>query len=345
MLIEREKVLSSSFRIYIQGDGVAARCCQHLFARNGMPFFGGRESRRKMPAIMLGESAQALIGDIFQNHHLLQDAKKIRQRVVAWNRNTEPVTLPHSAVVVSETALLNNVLAMPQVQELPGNADVDWTIYASKPLPTPAVEHHFGSRIATGIMAELQPHADPETCWIESLEEGWLFLVPDSDHSAWLLCVGAAPQTLLGRSRLVAEQIKECSQSMGEFAAYPRIVSPLCEPGWLACGTAAMAFDPLCGDGTANAVREAILAFAVLQAASRGENVEALCRHYEGRLTAGFERHLLLCRDFYRSGYGGPWWDRELEKIQQGLNWCAQKTISHASFRYRLNGFELEPIQ
>ena len=29
--------------------------------------------------------------------------------------------------------------------------------------------------------------------------------------------------------------------------------------GWLACGTAAMGFDPICGDGTGYAVREGIL--------------------------------------------------------------------------------------
>ena len=38
----------------------------------------------------------------------------------------------------------------------------------------------------------------------------------------------------------------------------------MCGPGWLSCGTAALSFDPICGDGTGHAVREGILAAAVI---------------------------------------------------------------------------------
>jgi len=41
-------------------------------------------------------------------------------------------------------------------------------------------------------------------------------------------------------------------------------------PDWLACGTAAVAFDPICGDGTAQAMREAILGCAVITAIGEG---------------------------------------------------------------------------
>ncbi len=34
-----------------------------------------------------------------------------------------------------------------------------------------------------------------------------------------------------------------------------------------------MAFDPICGDGTAHAIREAILAAAVIRALARGDPV------------------------------------------------------------------------
>jgi flavin-dependent dehydrogenase len=66
-----------------------------------------------------------------------------------------------------------------------------------------------------------------------------------------------------------------------EFSASPRIPAPLCGPGWLACGSAAMGFDPICGDGTAHAVREAILALAVIRGGDHG-----MPAHYEARLTA-----------------------------------------------------------
>ena len=105
-----------------------------------------------------------------------------------------------------------------------------------------------------------------------------------------------------------------------------------------------MAFDPICGDGTAHAVREGILATAVIRAIAEGGDVARLCRHYEARLIGGFQRHLELCRTFYRTGFGGAWWDEELAGIERGLAWCAEKMAAHGAFRYRLNGFELEEL-
>ena len=145
------------------------------------------------------------------------------------------------------------------------NGDSGWTIFAAPPLPSPVVQHPFGSRVASASPVTLKESSDPAACWIESLESGWLFLV-----SGWLLSVGAPAETLLAASRVVAAQITNIAGSSGEFPAYARIASPLCAPGWLACGTAAMAFDPICGDGTAHAIREAILAAAVVRALAKG---------------------------------------------------------------------------
>ena len=105
-----------------------------------------------------------------------------------------------------------------------------------------------------------------------------------------------------------------------------------------------MAFDPICGDGTAHAVREAILASAVVKAISSGDDAGALLRHYESRLVAGFQRHLMTSMDFYRSGDSGPWWAGELALIEQGLQWCGEKLQRFGEFRYRLTGYDLNLI-
>ena len=86
-----------------------------------------------------------------------------------------------------------------------------------------------------------------------------------------------------------------------------------------------MAFDPLCGDGTAHAIREAILASAVIGAAARGDDPVQLLAHYEARLTAGFRRHLAHCLEYYTSGRTGPWWGQEVESVTRGLVWCDQR--------------------
>ncbi len=170
-----------------------------------------------------------------------------------------------------------------------------------------------------------------EACWIEAVEDGWLFLI-----SGWLLSVGG--DDLLKKSMLVREQIARVEEEGGRFPASPRIVSPLGGDGWIACGSAAMGFDPLCGDGTAHAVREAILASAVIRGSPAGD-VEGLLAHYEGRLTAGFLRHLGVCRQFYSSGGAGEWWNGELAAVDLGIGWCRGKL--GGDFRYRLEGLEL----
>ena len=72
---------------------------------------------------------------------------------------------------------------------------------------------------------------------------------------------------LLAASRVIREQIADAQPgARASFQPIRELFRLSARTGWLACGTAAMAFDPLCGDGTAHAIREAILASAVIRA-------------------------------------------------------------------------------
>lgn len=107
---------------------------------------------------------------------------------------------------------------------------------------------------------------------------------------------------------------------------------------------AALAFDPLCGDGTGNAIREAILAAAVVRAAHRGVPVPDLLNQYQNRLMRALGRHLHICCEFYTAGAQGPRWDAELASIDRGLEFCAREECKAQPFRYRLQGFELHAV-
>jgi len=327
--------------VVIRGDGVAAYCCAHLLGKAGLRIALERVERSRLPAIMLSDHALALIRDIFDRDDLFRDAPRIRKRMVAWGSESRVLALDHSAVVVSEESLLAALwpgLAVPETQG-------EWTIFASRPLPAPTEEHRFGSRMASAIPVNLKDGSEVLECWIESLEDGWLFLIPQAPASGWLLAVGGTADALLAKSRVISRQIELSSAPAAEFPAYPRIVSPLSGEAWLACGTAAMAFDPLCGDGTAHAIREAILASAVIRAVVKGGANRDVLGHYEARLTAGFKRHLSLCREFYKTGGAGLWWERELESIEQGLAWCDIRLSAHGEFRYQLKDFELHALR
>ena len=260
---------------------------------------------------------------------------------MAWGREA-PVNLPHSAVVVSEQALLDRIQKdIPSPTPQPSGAD--WTIYASKPLPKVAGELDFGSRTAAAASVTLIPSAPKDACWTESLEHGWLFLLPGLEKH-WLLAVGGSVQDLLAQSRVIAKQIAEVHPGGANFASHPRIADPLCALSWFACGTAALAFDPLCGDGVGNAAREAILASAAVRAVLGGADASVILEHYRTRLIAGFERHLKLCHEFYTTGRSGAWWDEQIEACDRGIAWCRSKLQAAGEFSYQLRGFSLEPI-
>jgi len=328
----------------IRGTGVAASCCSHLLEAAGFRVClaeSQRPQRPRIPAILVSEAAQALLRDVYGRTDLFGGLFRIDRRIVAWEPGSPPVTLPHQAVVISEEALLE--LLRPTSGEIAPADVADWTVYTSRPLPSFVEQHRFGSRTASLVAVDLRD-SGPPACWIEALECGWLFLIPNSPVSGWLVSIGSPHDVLLAESRLIADRIDVSGEAGTPFAAYPAIADPLCAPGWLACGAAALSFDPLCGDGTGNAVREAILASAVIRAAVAGGNVDRLLSHYCARLTAGFARHLELCRGFYISANCGLWWEQEIAGLDEGIAWCRQANGPGNVFHYRLNGFELQPI-
>jgi hypothetical protein len=310
-----------------------------------------RNDRPKIPALLIGTATQALIEDVFERKDVFRGAQRISKRVVAWGAragNADPVELPHSAMVISEQDLVDRLRPELELQpmETPGDT-ADWTILTSlaREAGVISVTRHFGSRIAQASAVQLKTNCARDVCWIESLDHGWLFLLP-GPTSAWLLSVGGPAEELLTHSRWVGAEIESLGTAVGQFPAYPRISDPLCGDSWLACGSAAMAFDPICGDGTGNAIRESILACAVIRAISKDakyEQKDALFAHFRTRLLAGFLKHLELCRQFY-AACSGEWWDAELHRLDEGIAWCHGQLGGEPRFRYRLRGFELEPV-
>jgi hypothetical protein len=286
---------------------------------------------------MLSDTALTLLRDVTGRPEMFAQAHRIRRRIVAWG-GEEPKAFEHSAAVISEQQLLDELRRGLLEQE--NSFRPNWLIDSAKACLSGVKQHRFGNREASAQRVVLRRGVDPATCWIEALKDGWLFLIPNSEECGWLLTVGG--ERLPEASRIVADQIRGYGAKLGRFPAYPRVASPLGGSHWLACGTAAMSFDPLCGDGTAHAVREAILATAIIRAREEGEAMNKLLVHYEARMLAGFARHLQMCRDFYRNGFGGAWWDQQADALEIGLQWCGQRSPDLSVNGYWLNGFQLE---
>src|SRR5258708_32014053 len=91
--------------VEVQGSGIAAACCQRLLSDQGLGLRIQAVDRPKVPAVMLSTATQSLLTDVFRGAGLLRDLPRIRRRVVAWGAKPA-LSLPHSAVVVSEHEML-----------------------------------------------------------------------------------------------------------------------------------------------------------------------------------------------------------------------------------------------
>jgi hypothetical protein len=305
--------------VTIVGDGVAALCCAFLLRKAGVAVNLQWHTRATVPAVMLGDAALHLLREVFEAPAMFAGAHRIVRRAVNWGGGLRE--FPHAAVVVSEEELLGEIRR--RVPEGPCGGDPEWTVHATRKAPGEAIVHGFGAHHAMAVPVEL--HGDAASCCIEALDAGWRFLIPSGPDRGWLLTAGV---------------------DAGEgFPVHPRLADPLSGPGWLACGSGAVAFNPLCGDGTAHAVREAILAAAVLQAMG-GEGSQAeLMALYSERMAAAFARHLQLCRDFYRMGPGGAWWRTQEAAMSEGMAWCSPLLRGARTRAFTLDGFVLRAVR
>jgi hypothetical protein len=284
---------------------------------------------------MLSDPALALLRDVIGNPTLFADKPRIERRVVSW-AGSDPMALPHGAIVLSEADLAD---ALAPMMMAPSAAPIDLIIHTAAPFPTGDIRR-FGARDASAVRVSLLHSDDQSACWIESVAQGWLFLIP-GEAAVWLLGVGAPMDVLIEQSRHIAPRIDRLGQAAATFETCPRMLTTLQGRDWLACGTAAIAFDPICGDGTAQAIREAILASAVIGAIRDGGDSYALRSHYEAMLIASMRRHLKLCADFYRSGGRGDWWQVQTAALAEGFDWCTARLAVTPEPRYQLLDFRL----
>lgn len=332
--------LSSSGQpsVTIRGTGVAASCCAHLLVAADISAIFAAGQGRSAPVIMLSDAALALLRDTVAVPDLLAGRARINRRIVAWG-GKDPVTLPHGGIVLTEANLLA-ALGAPPVAHLPPRPSNRFSVHAEPPFPAGTLRR-FGTRPAVAAQVRLLVAEDESACWIEAVEDGWLFMIPTGAGKGWLLAVGTPLESVATRSHHLAPRIELAGGPVSKFESAPRILGSLRGADWLACGSAAVGFDPICGDGTAQAVREAILAAAVITAIADGGPRDELLLHYESMLVAAMRRHLRLCAQFYASGGTGGWWREQQAALAEGFDWCTARLSSLPEPRYRLHGFRL----
>lgn len=331
-------------KVCIRGEGVAAMSLARLLDIATISASRASAPRTPVPSIMLSAPALGLLRDVHGQSDLLGSCPKVTRRVVAWGGH-DPVSLPHEAIIASE-ATIRNALEPVAASGDEGEGS-RFTVFATDPLPS-GEKAIFGESAALAVEVTLRGEEVHQECRVEALDSGWLFMLPgdsgrDAPDKGWLLAFGAAPEELLAQSRLVAPVVTLGETRPASFVTAPRMAIPLAGEDWLACGSAALGFDPICGDGTAQAVREAILAAAVIRGIEGGGDAEALLGHYRSMLVAAMRRHLQLCVQFYRTGGPGDWWQAQAAALERGYAVCTRMLAMMPEPQFVLRGFSLEP--
>lgn len=314
--------------VLLHGDGLALAAANSLLTRAGWQAYCQPTPRPPLPFVLLNAASQRLLTDIF-GPTALADLPAITHRIVRWGGETRE--LPHHGLVAPEQSLL----ALRPASSAPPSA----APYELR--STPAAMRSVGELTASAATFTLRSAAPAAACWVEAVPRGWLFAVTVAPGQAALLGVGDELLALLAASELVAPLIDTLQPTASRFPAHPRLAHSLYGPHWLACGGAALAFDPICGEGVGHALREAILASAILRADAAQPDWPQLAELYAGRLRAGFRRHLEQCLTLYSTGGDGPWWREHCAALVAALRDIPTGTGGQQ--RYRLVNFDLIP--
>ncbi|MGH8908556.1 MAG: hypothetical protein ACRD0K_19175 [Egibacteraceae bacterium] len=208
-----------------------------------------------------------------------------------------------------------------------------------------AERHVFGRRHV--VAAPVIPRGVRDACWMEAVADGWVFLAPAARGRRccrpWLPAgLRILRRRCDGCSPIRAADPHACGGAGRPGVGVPRratAAGAAGRGGWLAVGDAAIALDPVSGDGAGHGLRGAILAAAVVEAIASGQPARACPDHCHARLTAALRVHLQRCLVHYTAFTSPPW--RDERAVTAGALASREAT---PAFRYGLHGLLLTPL-
>lgn len=259
-------------------------------------------------------------------------------RHVRWAPGPADPPLAHPAVVLDGALLCRRLLdrlcahhpdtARTEPEPDPAGSP-HWTVTADPPTGHPGEHWTAGRRHLLAGEAPLAPGQDDTTARLDRTDLAWLHLTPLGNGRALLQAMvpgpAARPAELLGRLLATSELAPRLSHPPGNAVALPAAPrlhllpatapSP-CTPGTLLVGAGAIRYDPLSGTGTAQALRTAILAAALIGSAAADTPADLLCAYYAARLRTAFQEHLTTCARLYPQAFPDPSWQHELNACE-----------------------------
>lgn len=209
-----------------------------------------------------------------------------------------------------------------------------------------------GCRVVIASEGRLGAAASPDRWFFEAVPAGWLLIAPLENRRALVqLMIPDVPADpprrrlaeAVAAASLARAAVAGLSSAVAVCEAFPARCDPWPHERTLRIGEAALAFDPICGDGLGQALRSAILAAAAIEAIEGGEDrsgVRAFVRH---RFGLAFLAHLDTCAGFYASLTPAASWTTELRAMREEAAMLGQELPAPGRLRYRLIGSRLVP--
>jgi hypothetical protein len=288
---------------------------------------------------------------------VLDRAHQLRRRVVWWGG--EPARTVFEPAVSLPGQVLRQRLLEIALRQLGAHdrleagtdatqrmrGDEDWSLHGDASAPPPDTQvGRFGRRVMLSAEIALALGADPATCWMEGTAGGWVFLAPIDVRRAILQATLPEPPSgdpagalaaIVASTDHISRLVEAPESDVHVHCTAPELRRPLCGPRWLAIGHAAMSLDPVCGDGTAQALRSGVLAAAIIATCEEGGDRHALIEHYDRRVARTFAAHLAACAQLYDPAVFGEGWEREIAVLREGAGAFAR--ASQAPLEFGLN--------
>ncbi len=304
------------------GAGVAGLTAAHLLRAHGWRVAASGTPRASSGAILLRETTARLLLAIWGDTEatLLRGARRLRGRRVLWGTASE-ARVAEPAYAIELTALVS-ALAERLERRAPDAAGAcAWTLAATDDAARPlGPVRRYGVRRAWIAEVALSPLAPRDEAVLECVGGAWFMLLPDGAGCGTLQAVAVrttdAPpfDEMLSRTRLMPGLLGDIRAHAGPFPCMPRLRTPAAGSRAIAIGEAALACDPLCGDGVGHALRGAVAAASALHAIVAGEPVEHALQRYDAGLAFAMRRHLAACIAHYEAAGAG--WTPEVAAMR-----------------------------
>ena len=324
------------------------------------------------PCLVLNDVCETLLLELFGDLDFQKLGQRLSYRWLRWGEEKDSEQVYQPAWVIPASVLLTQI-RQSEIMQSVSVVDVrkispqmlsnsyTWTVYASHQQGAIAMTENFetwsgGQRIMVTAEIPNDSLALRDSCYLESLHNGWLFYASlDGNLGMLQACLPTLPTNprralldCLYYSHLISPLVNHLDR-VRCFPSAPRLQWPLYGSRWIMVGEPAVKLDPISGEGTPFALRTGILAAAVIDGICQDPTTsEALLNHYQTRLTHSFLSHLQGCSQYYQLVLGNhELWQSEIKQmIDTGHNLSSRlKQQTNLKLNYQLIGLKLHDSQ